>query len=135
MSAEVKGMQKVLKELESRFGENGMQQVSDAALKAASLVFLENLKSEFSTFSDGEGYSQGYSLEEITASEPRTINGKRVIDVYWKGPHGRYRIIHLNEFGTIRKRNPPGKGAIARAVKNSEKAYKQAIKQAIERGL
>ncbi|SFP80980.1 hypothetical protein SAMN05421839_1771, partial [Halolactibacillus halophilus] len=53
----------------------------------------------------------------------------------WKGPNGRYRIIHLNEWGTINNPNPAGKGAIARALKNSEKAYRDAVRKALKGGL
>jgi len=88
------------------------------------------LKTQFERFRDTGG-----SIEEITISEPMWVGSVRTVKVHWKGPRGRYRIIHLNEFGTIKNPNPRGKGAIARAMRSAERAYREAIKQAIERGI
>jgi len=135
MGVEIKGLKELERELEKRFGKQNVQRISDKALLDGAKVFVKELQAQVKTFSDGKGYSQGYTYEEITVSEPMTIKGVRTVKVHWKGPHGRYRVIHLNEWGTIKNPNPRGKGAIARALKNAEKAYRNAIKQAIERGL
>lgn len=135
MGVEIKGLKELERELEKRFGKQNVQRISDKALLDGAKVFVKELQVQVKTFSDGKGYSQGYTYEEITVSEPMTIKGVRTVKVHWKGPHGRYRVIHLNEWGTIKNPNPRGKGAIARALKNAEKAYRNAIKQAIERGL
>ncbi|MED3687293.1 hypothetical protein P4534_00340 [Peribacillus butanolivorans] len=68
-------------------------------------------------------------------SEPMWVAGVRTVKVYWRGPKERYRIIHLNEFGTVQNPNPKGKGSIARAMRNAERAYREAIKQAIREGI
>jgi len=130
MSVEVKGSKQLEKELEQRFGKAKMQQISDRALKAGAEVFVKELKSQFQSFKD-----TGASIDEITISEPTTIAGSRTVKVHWRGPKGRYRIIHLNEWGTVNNPNPAGKGAIATALRNAESAYRKAIKQAIERGI
>ncbi|WP_096269502.1 hypothetical protein [Paucisalibacillus globulus] len=130
MSVKIRGLDKLLNELETRLGKDGMQRISDKALIDAANEFVKTLKSEFESFKD-----QGYSIEEITITGPEWINNVRTVKVHWKGPHGRYRIIHLNEWGTIRNPNPRGKGAIARAMKNSEKAYRDAVRKALRSGL
>lgn len=130
MGFEFKGVDKVLDELEKKLGKQAMQRISDKALKDAAKVFVEELKRQFETFKD-----TGASIEEITVTGPFWEGGIRVIKVHWRGPKGRYRIIHLNEWGTIKNPNPRGKGAIARALKNSEIAYHQAIKKALQEGL
>lgn len=130
MGFEFKGVDKVLNELEKRLGKQAMQRISDKALKDAAKVFVEELKRQFETFKD-----TGASIEEITVTGPVWEGGIRVIKVHWRGPKGRYRIIHLNEWGTIQNPNPRGKGAIARAMKNSEQAYRNAVKRALESGL
>lgn len=135
MSAEITGVNKLLSDLENRLGKQAMQRISDEALKAGAKVFVKELQEQVKTFSDGKGYSKGYTFEEITVSEPMWVGGVRTIKVHWRGPHGRYRVIHLNEWGTVKNPNPRGKGAIARALKNAEGAYRKAIMEAVRRGL
>lgn len=138
MSVEIKGTDELIQQLENKFGKKHMQSVSDDALKAGAEVFVKELKSQVSTFSGkgkGKGYSQGYTYDEITVSDPMWDNGERVIKVHWEGPNNRKNIIHLNEWGTVRNPSPPGKGKIAMALKNSERAYREAIEQALKEGL
>lgn len=130
MSVEVKGLNKLLQEIESRYGKGNVQRVSDRALEKGAEVFVRELKSQFQAFQD-----TGASLREITVSKPVSIGGDRLIRIHWKGPDNRYRIIHLNEFGTVKNPTPRGKGAIARAMRNAEDAYRAAVIQAVRSGL
>ncbi|MBO1513259.1 hypothetical protein [Metabacillus bambusae] len=130
MSVKITGLNQLLGDLEKRFGKVKMQQVSDAALMAGAKVFVKELESQFETFRD-----TGASIEEITISGLEWIGGKRTVRIHWRGPEERYRVIHLNEFGTIQNPNPKGKGAIARAMRNSEKAYIRAVEEAVRRGI
>src|SRR5690625_4270047 len=126
----ITGLPELLKELDRRLGKEAQQRISDEALKAGAEVFVKELKAQFELFRD-----QGYSIEEITISEPMWVGSVRTVKVHWRGPHGRYRIIHLNEFGTIKNPNPRGKGAIVRAMRSAERAYREAIKKAIEEAI
>jgi hypothetical protein len=128
MSVKIKDFEKMVKQLEERFGPERMQRISDDALRAGAEVYVKELKSQLQTFSD-----TGATVEEVTISEPITVDGLRTIKIYWKGPKDRYRIIHLNEWGTVKNPNPAGKGAIARSLQSAKAAYRKAIKQAIER--
>ncbi|PGR01347.1 HK97-gp10 family putative phage morphogenesis protein [Priestia megaterium] len=129
MGVEVKGLNKLLNDLEKKLGKKHVEVVSDKALKAGAKEFVAELRRQFATFKD-----TGASLNEITISEPYTSRGVRMIKIHWKGAHERYRIIHLNEWGTVHNPKPRGKGAIARAMHNAEKAYKRAVAEAIRRG-
>lgn len=135
MSVKIRGMKKLQDDLERKLGKVRMQLVTDQALRAGAKVFVEELKRQVATFSDGIGQSEGYTLKEIAVSEPFTQAGVRTIKVHWKGPHGRYRIIHLNEFGTVKNPNPRGKGKIAIALRNSEKEYARVVRKAIRKGM
>lgn len=130
MSVNITGLNELIKNLEKRLGQDRARQISDQALKDGAKVFVRELKLQFESFKD-----TGATIEEITVSEPMWLAGNRVIKVHWRGPKGRYRIIHLNEWGTVKNPNPRGKGAIARAMRNAENAYRNAIKRAIERGI
>jgi hypothetical protein len=130
MSVNVRGMGQLLKELDRRLGQASIQEITDKALIEGAEVFVKELKQEFELFKDTGG-----SIEEITVFPPGTEDGVRTIRIRWRGPKGRYRIIHLNEFGTINNPNPAGKGAIARAMRNAERPYRQVIKRIIQEGM
>ena len=130
MTVNINGLARLERELEQRFGREHMQRISDEGLKAGARVFVAELKRQFETFKD-----TGASIEEMTISEPFNDGSTRTIKVYWKGPKDRYRIIHLNEFGTVKNPNPRGKGAIARAMRNAEAAYRAAIVAVLRGGL
>lgn len=130
MSVKINGMKELEAMIEAKYGKAAVERISDEALTEAANVFVQELKRELSTFKD-----TGATVDEVTLTEPYMLNGVRTISVKWKGPKNRFRIIHLNEFGTVKNPNPKGKGAIERTLKSSKKAYKQAIKNALERGL
>jgi hypothetical protein len=130
MSVKVTGLDKLLGDLEKRFGQSTVKRISDEALMEGAKAFVKELERQFETFKD-----TGASIEEITISNPMWIQGKRAVKIHWSGPKGRYRVIHLNEFGTVKNPNPDGKGAIVRAMRNSEKAYHDAIADAVRRGI
>lgn len=130
MSVKITGVKEMLQALDNRFGDKAVKRISGQALKAGAQVFVRELKQQFQNFKD-----TGASIDEITISEPMLIGGVRTIKVHWRGPKGRYRIIHLNEWGTVKNPNPKGKGAIARALRNAEKAYRLAVMEAVRRGL
>ena len=130
MSVSIKGEKELAAALESKLGKAHVQRVSDRALLKGAQVFKRELEQQFETFK-----AQGYSKDEITIAPPVTLNGVRVVRIHWKGPHGRFRIIHLNEWGTVKNPNPKGKGAVARAMRNAERAYRETIKKALKDGL
>lgn len=130
MSVKINGLPQLLNELETKLGKQAMLRISDKALMDAAKEFVKALESEFARFKD-----KGWSIEEIAIKGPVEINGVRTVTIHWRGPHGRYRIIHLNEWGTVKNPNPRGKGAVARAMKNSEKAFRDAVRKAIKENL
>lgn len=128
----VTGLDRLLGELDRRFGKEAMERISDEALLKGAKIFVKELNASIGT--SGK-YAKGWTVEDTSISDPETIGGVRVVKVHWNGPHGRYRIIHLNEYGTVHSPNPPRKGAIARAMRNAENAYRAAIKQAVLEGI
>ncbi|WP_432352662.1 hypothetical protein [Sporosarcina sp. A2] len=127
MSVKITGVKNLISSLESKFGPAQMRQIEDEALKAGAKVFKKELIAQFETFK-----VDGYSIDEMTLTDPYSLNGVRTITVKWKGPHKRYTIIHLNEFGTIKNPSPRGKGAIARALQISQTAYRNALRDKIK---
>lgn len=129
MGVKIEGEKALLAELDRRYGPAATQRMSDRALLAGAAVFKEVLEREFETFAD-----TGASKDEITIGKPTTSGGVRMVPIHWRGPKNRYAVIHLNEFGTVKNPNPRGKGAIARAMRNAERAYRETIKREIAKG-
>lgn len=129
MSVKIRGLKKLQDELEAKLGTKKMNVISDRALTAAAKVFMTILKDEFEIFAD-----KRHSINEMTMTPIYFEKGVRLISIKWKGPKGRYRIIHLNELGTVKNPDPKGKGVIARTLISSEAAYKKAIKAGLEGG-
>ncbi|MFK3938940.1 HK97-gp10 family putative phage morphogenesis protein [Alkalihalobacillus sp. NPDC078783] len=128
-NVKVTGEAELIRELEKRYGKEAMQRRVDAALVKGAEVFKKELKREFEKFKD-----TGASVLEITVSSPLDYGGKRAVRIHWRGDKGRYRIIHLNEFGTVKNPNPKGKGAIAKAERAATEAYFRTIKEELGRG-
>lgn len=130
MAVKVHGVNQLLSELDRKFGPKRIEGIADSALEKGSLVFGMELRRQLLTFKD-----KGYTLDELTISPPDGTSAGRSVRVYWRGPHSRYRIIHLNEWGTIRNPSPRGKGKIAKAMQLSKRAYGQAIRDEIRRAI
>ncbi|WP_413481888.1 hypothetical protein [Mammaliicoccus vitulinus] len=133
MSVEIKGVLELINQLERKFGVEKTKIVNDEALKKVGVYFEKRLNTAFETFKD-----TGASKDEIKLTEPRNINGVRGIKVYWEGPMDRYRLIHLNEWGYTRrgkKHRPRGQAVIAKTLKDSEKVYRNIVKDEIRKNL
>lgn len=134
MKAELQGIPELERELNKRFGKAHMTKISDYALIRGARVYVRAINREVRS-RPNKGYAQGYTVKETDISNPMTIQGVRTIKIHWKGMHGRYRIIHLNEFGTVKNPNPPRKGALAVALRSAEAEYKSSIKDELRRGI
>lgn len=126
------GVNELLAELERRLGKENMERISDAALLKGAELFVKILNAYIST--NGK-YAKGWTVADTSIEGPVYILGVKTVKVHWNGPHGRYRIIHLNEWGTVKMPNPPRKGAIAKAMRQAEQVYRNAVKQAVLEGL
>lgn len=129
MTVKLKGLKEIEQALERKYGKQKMKKITDKALIAGGQVIIKEIQSNFQSFKD-----TGASIDEVTLSRPYLLNGVRTIKIHWKGPKDRYRIIHLNEFGTIKNPNPDGKGAIDRALRSGRDAYFKIVKRELEKG-
>lgn len=126
------GVDELLNELERRLGKDNMERISDAALLKGAELFVKILNAYIGT---GGKYAKGWTVADTSIEGPVYIDGVKTVKIHWNGPNGRYRIIHLNEWGTVKMPNPPRKGAIAKAMLQAEQVYRNAIKQAVLEGI
>lgn len=129
MTVKLKGLKEIEQALERKYGKQKMKKITDKALIAGGQVIIKEIQGNFQSFKD-----TGASIDEVTLSKPYSLNGVQTIKVHWKGPDDRYRIIHLNEFGTIKNPNPRGKGAIDRALRSGRDTYFKIVKRHLEKG-
>ena len=129
MTVKLKGLKEIEQALERKYGKQKMKKITDKALIAGGQVIIKEIQGNFQSFKD-----TGASIDEVTLSRPYSFKGVRTIKVHWKGPKDRYRIIHLNEFGTIKNPNPDGKGAIDRALRSGRDTYFKIVKRELEKG-
>lgn len=122
MAIKVEGLKELEAELEKRFSKDKMEEITDVALFKGAQVIYDAIRSNLEPHK-----ATGATYDEVTISKPVTLNGTRTIRIYWKGPMNRYRIIHLNEHGTIRNPNPKSKGEIDRALKRAREVYFETV--------
>lgn len=134
MKAELHGVPQLEKALEQKLGKKATQRISDSALKKGAKVFVSVINREIGRRPD-KGYAKGRTVKGTSISEPMTLRGVRTVKIHWNDGKGTYRLIHLNEFGTVINPRPPRKGAIAVALKSGESAYMDVIKSELRRSL
>ena len=127
---DIKGVDTVINELEKRLGKTRINEITDIALLRGAQIIKRELRKNFELFKD-----KGHSRDEITISEPMTLNGQRTVVIYWSGPHKRYHIIHFNEFGTVINPRPRGMGAIERSLEQGANEFRKVIGEEIEKEL
>ncbi|MDG0860323.1 hypothetical protein [Staphylococcus equorum] len=126
----VKGLNQLMTQLESKLGKRKMDRIIDKALVEGGKVIVKRLQENFEPWADTHA-----SQLEITMTGPQTLNGKRTVTIHWKGQKDRWKIIHMNEYGTIKNPNPSGKGAIDRSIRQGQERYFEVVKYLIERAL
>lgn len=134
MSVKITGLPELLNTLENRLGKKKMDAIVDRALTEGGVVFGMELRRQLAKMTPGRGYSKGYTLAEVTITNPREgFWGERQVVVHWTGNHGRYRLIHLNEFGSPQAPRPPGFGLIAQTMERAQGTYREAVASSIRR--
>lgn len=121
-SAELKGFDDVLKNLEMRLGDAKVKRATSRALKAAANETLEDFKDALLVFKD-----KGDTIESATAGRVTGLPvGVPVIKIGF-GAGSRWRLVHLNEFGYAKNAHPRGFGVIRRFSESNAQKYKYRI--------
>ncbi|MDE3295908.1 hypothetical protein [Lacticaseibacillus rhamnosus] len=104
MSFKVIGMEETFAKLEAKFSEGRVARYENQALNDAAQTVAEDLKQAVKSYSypNSKTGAKGYTAEEVTAGKSRMRSGERTVSIGFSGPHERYRLVHLNEFGYTR---------------------------------
>lgn len=121
MSVEIRGIENLQKAIANAYSGAQAKQIRKQALNAGGDVVARQMKKNFEAFQGA-----GYSKEEIMRTDARTKNDVEELKIGWNGPHERWRIIHLNEFGYTRngkQYTPRGFGVIKKTIDETKKEY------------
>lgn len=134
MSVKITGTNELIVELEEKLGRSAMEAIAKQAIGEGAEIVKKEINSSIAA-AGNKGYAKGWTVADTTIDPVEIVGGIAKGKIHWAGSHGRHRIIHFNEWGTVKNPNPPRKGAIARAMRTSKEPYKQKIKTVIESGL
>lgn len=113
------------------------QKTVKKAIKDGANIVGESIKQSLSTVSD-KGYSQGYTVDEVTVGSPKKTDNGYTVKIGWNGPHQRYRLAHLNEFGYSKNGKTyqsPYFGRVAKGIEQSKTNYTTTVIKEIEEGI
>lgn len=125
MSMELKGLEELQKAITEAYSGTKARQIRKQAINAGGDRMVEQLKKNFDAFK-----ATGYSEEEIMRTDARTKGDVEELKIGWNGPHGRWRLIHLNEFGYTRKGKqytPKGFGTIQKTIEETKDEYLEIV--------
>lgn len=131
--SQFKGIKELEKKLEETLGQKKTKSITIKALNIAARKVESKLRTDMLVFKD-----TGYSIEEIVRTNAGYSNFVAMAKIGWNGPHQRYRLIHLNEWGYNwhgRQIKPKGFGVIEKSLKNAERDYFAIVEEELRKWL
>lgn len=132
-NVEFRGVQETLQSLEKSLGINKTKNITLKAINSGAEIVEKKLQTDMLVFKD-----KGYTIDEVVRKNATYRNYKAEAEIGWNGPHQRYRLIHLNEWGYTRNGRqikPRGFGVITKSLKNSEPLYFETVASEVKRNL
>lgn len=97
----VEGLEEIFNNIEKKLGRQAVIDISNDFAKKAGKAGKEIVKNVESGYQD-----TGATVKETTYKvRVAGIGGVTYVDIGWKGPKQRVKLIHLQEFGYTRKTN------------------------------
>lgn len=132
-NVDFKGVNETLRAMENRLGDKKVRSIARKAINSGAEKVEKRLQSDMLVFKD-----TGYTIDEVVRKNATYRNYKAEAEIGWNGPHQRYRLIHLNEWGYTRNGRqikPRGFGVITKSLKNSEPVYFETLASEVKRNL
>jgi len=132
-NVEFEGIQEAINSLEKSLGEKKVKSITRKAINAGAEKVEKKMQQDMLVFKD-----KGYTIDEVVRKNATYKNYNAEAEIGWNGPHERYRIIHLNEFGYTRNGKqikPRGFGVISKSLKASEKDYLNTVAEEVKKSL
>ncbi|MDT2531799.1 hypothetical protein P7D93_18135 [Enterococcus raffinosus] len=132
-NVQFQGVTETIQALEKKLGTNKTKTVTRKAINVGAEKVEKNLQTDMIVFKD-----KGYTIDEVVRKNATYKNYRAEAEIGWNGPHERYRIIHLNEWGYTRdgkQITPRGFGVITKSLKKSEPIYLDAVATEVKKSL
>lgn len=132
-NSQITGVKETIRVLEKKLGEKKMKILTKKAINVAAEKVEKKLQNDMLVFKD-----KGYTIDEVVRKDAIYRNGNAEAEIGWNGPHERYRLIHLNEWGYTRNGRqikPRGFGVITKSLKNSEPLYFDTVSEEVKKNL
>ena len=134
MSFEWNGYKEVKKELDTKYSEANVRRVTDEALVDGGNMMLRKVKAEQAKYQDW-----GNTYREAKLSDVMRVKDISFVTIYWHGPHNRFSVIHLQEYGHYNKdgtwNDTDSKGALTRTLITGYRAYFNTIQESLRKSL
>ncbi|GGI64741.1 hypothetical protein ACFQOY_13665 [Enterococcus alcedinis] len=131
MSVKVSGVDDILKNIEAKFGKAKTTRIVNKALKETGDEIVEITKAAVSSYMD-----TGATYDEVVRSNVKgSALGIKEVSVGWRGDKDRWRLVHLNEFGYVRKGrfiSPRGMGKVQSAADKAQQVAFKRMRSGLE---
>lgn len=133
----VEGLDELISFFERLPNDPSYIRLTQKAVKAGADQVGDAISKELSSVKD-KGYSEGYTVEELTVGNASKTKQGIISRIGWKGQHKRYAIAHLNEFGYSKNGKTykqPMFGKVTKAVESSKASYIKVVEETLIEGL
>lgn len=131
MSVKILGEADILKNIEAKLGKAKTTRVVNKALRDTGDEIVEITKEAVSSYMD-----TGATYDEVVRSNVKgSALGIKEVNVGWRGDKSRWRLVHLNEFGYVRKGNfvsPRGMGKVQGAADKAQQIAFKRMRSGLE---
>lgn len=129
----IEGADALQKAIMQAYSGRKAKRIQKEALNAGGDVVVEVLKKNFDDFKD-----TGYSKDEIMRTDARSKSDIEELKIGWNGEHGRWRLVHLNEFGYTKmgkQYTPKGFGVIVKTIAEVKDEFGHAVAETMRKNL
>ena len=131
MSVKITGEADILKNIEAKLGKAKTTRVVNKALRDTGDEIVEITKDAVSSYMD-----TGATYDEVVRSNVKnSALGIKEVNVGWRGDKDRWRLVHLNEFGYVRKGrfvSPRGMGKVQGAADKAKRVAFKRMKEGLK---
>lgn len=127
-SFNIKGVKEIEKAINEKVSGTKAKRIKRQAVNAGAGAMVKRVERAYRK-TEGE-HRKGFTADEVMHSDARTKNDIVEAKVGWNGPHDRWRLIHLEEWGYVRsgkQYKPPSYGVLEKVLEESDTAYANAV--------
>lgn len=131
MSVKITGEADILKNIEAKLGKAKTTRIVNKTLKETGDEIVKITKDAVSSYMD-----TGATYDEVVRSNVKgSALGIKEVSVGWRGDKDRWRLVHLNEFGYVRKGrfvSPRGMGKVQSAADKAQQVAFKRMRSGLE---